>query len=156
MKEFLLKCLRWLYDDIYGYDEIIPGLYLGNYQSSYKQNLEKNKIDIVINANKDLPFYSDKTKNIRIDIDDDLSMSSIIRMVYYLKHILPFINHQLRNKKRILIHCYAGMQRSAVIVAGYLIKYRNYNIDEAIEYIRGKRPIAFRPGVNFLHSLEMI
>ena len=80
-KEFLLKCLRWLYGDIYGYDEIIPGLYLGNYLSSYKQNLEKNKIDIVINVNKDLPFYSDKTRNIRINIDDIPNEYSLINEI---------------------------------------------------------------------------
>ena len=44
------------------------------------------------------------------------------------------------------------MQRSAAMVASYLIKYNNLTKDEAIIYIKNKRWIAFKP-INIFDSL---
>jgi protein-tyrosine phosphatase len=83
-------------------------------------------------------------------------MSSNIKMYRYIKLVLPIIDSYVKNKKPVFINCMAGMQRSAAIAAAYLIVYRGYNVEEAITYIRKKRPIAFRPGPNFLHTLNMV
>ena len=53
----------------------------------------------------------------------------------------------------ILIHCYAGMQRSAALVSMYLIATKGMPWQQTITYIQGIRPIAFRPGTNFKNSL---
>jgi hypothetical protein len=45
------------------------------------------------------------------------------------------------------------MQRSAAIMAMYLIATRGYSWQQAVSYIQGIRPIAFRPSVNFRDSL---
>ena len=47
----------------------------------------------------------------------------------------------------------AGRQRSCAIVAAYLMRYHNYHIDDAIHYIKTKRPYAFFISVNFKHAL---
>ena len=54
----------------------------------------------------------------------------------------------------VLVHCHAGMQRSAAVVAMYLIANYKMKSDKAMEYIKGKRPIAFTPAPNFLRSIK--
>lgn len=55
--------------------------------------------------------------------------------------------------QNILVHCAAGMQRSAAIVGMYLIATKGMSWQQAITYIQGIRPIAFRPSPNFKNSL---
>ena len=149
---------QYIYSDDNGYDLIVPYLYLGNCDSINKENLLNLDIQLVINATTSCPFQleSSNIRNIRIPIEDDLSMSSNIKMYTYIKLVLPIIDSYVKNKKPVFINCMAGMQRSATIVAAYLIVYRGYNVEEAISFIRKRRPIAFRPGPNFLHALNMI
>jgi protein-tyrosine phosphatase len=54
---------------------------------------------------------------------------------------------------QILVHCYAGVQRSAAILAMYLIAKRRMTAEEVMLYIQGIRPIAFRPMANFKESI---
>ena len=54
----------------------------------------------------------------------------------------------------VLVHCYAGMQRSCAVVACYLIRYHNMNPQEAINFIKSKRSIAFAGRVNFIKTIE--
>jgi protein-tyrosine phosphatase len=62
---------------------------------------------------------------------------------------------RLEHKKGpVLVHCHAGMQRSACIVAMYLIAINGLKVEEAIIYIKRRRPIAFTPAANFLRSLQ--
>jgi hypothetical protein len=54
-----------------------------------------------------------------------------------------------KREKPILIHCHAGIQRSAAITAMTLIILKNTSSEKAIAYIRKRRQIAFRPRINF-------
>ena len=67
--------------------------------------------------------------------------------------VLEKIHLALQENKPVLVHCFAGMQRSCALVACYLIKYNNMTPDEAIDYIKLKRPIAFFGKVNFMETL---
>ena len=53
-----------------------------------------------------------------------------------------------------LVHCAAGMQRSAAVVAMYLIATQNATADQAMAFIRSKREIAFVPEANFEKSIR--
>ena len=46
------------------------------------------------------------------------------------------------------------MQRSCAVCACYLIKYHKMKPNEAINYIKSKRPIAFFGNVNLLSTIE--
>uniref|UniRef100_A0A6C0IW15 Tyrosine specific protein phosphatases domain-containing protein n=1 Tax=viral metagenome TaxID=1070528 RepID=A0A6C0IW15_9ZZZZ len=125
-------------------------IYLGNINISQdKSFLEKNSIDVVVNCSKDIPFLTNKTKNYRIAVDDNLSHSSIIIMFRYLKNLIPIINHHLLNNKTILIHCRAGMQRSATFLSGLLMYNLKISKNKSIAMIKKKRKIAFLPYLNF-------
>ena len=59
-----------------------------------------------------------------------------------------YSDERIQNKT-VLVHCYAGMQRSAAIVAAYLIKYKNMSYEDAVQFIRKKRKVSFLTGSNF-------
>ena len=56
------------------------------------------------------------------------------------------INNYLLNGANVLVHCYAGRQRSATVVAFHLMK-RHFlgNYEQATLYIKQQRQVAFTP-----------
>ena len=136
------------------YQEIIPNIYLGNKNSSSNKKL-LDKIYLVINCSKDLPFYSNNTYNYRVKVDDDLSLDSNLKILTHITRILPFMKKCYLEKKPILVHCRAGMQRSATLLACFLIENFNFTKEIAILYIRSKRPIAFMIGPHFDFTMEL-
>lgn len=59
---------------------------------------------------------------------------------------------EYRYTGNILIHCYMGASRSAIIAIYYLIKTKGYTIDSAIKYIIDKRPHV-NPTFRFIKDL---
>ncbi|KAJ9095727.1 hypothetical protein QFC20_006594 [Naganishia adeliensis] len=54
----------------------------------------------------------------------------------------------------VLVHCQAGMSRSATVVAAYLMKTLNIPPEEAVEMIREKRPVVY-PSETFREQLAL-
>jgi protein tyrosine/serine phosphatase len=160
--------------------EIIPGLWLGNHQSAIDIDfLKKNDINFILNCTPNTPFFNEihskkslsHLQNIdtyRIPVNDSLLERDFILMEKYLKIILPIlVKKYTRDKKHILIHCQAGKQRSAIVVAA-LLKHlldKNYISIDSIpkniskeqqykliyDYLLSKRPQVFTYGlrINF-------
>ncbi|KAI5451020.1 tyrosine protein phosphatase yvh1 [Naganishia albida] len=57
-------------------------------------------------------------------------------------------------KGAVLVHCQAGMSRSATVVAAYLMKTLNIPPEEAVEMIREKRPVVY-PSETFREQLAL-
>jgi len=53
-----------------------------------------------------------------------------------------FIHRQISAGKKVYVHCRAGKGRSGMAIAAYLIKYRNFTIQQAQDLIVMKRPEA--------------
>ena len=51
-----------------------------------------------------------------------------------------------------LVHCYAGVSRSAACVIAYLMQEKNMNFDDAFTFASKRRPIIF-PNVGFQKQL---
>lgn len=139
---------------IHDADQIIPHLWLGNFDSS--QNREfiiRNHITVIVNCTKDLPFPNFKgIYKYRVPVDDNLQRKEIISMSKWIGRILPVIMRHYKQKQNILIHCAAGMQRSAIVVLSFLYKYCIPDAVLAYFLIKNKRPIAFTPNMNFKNS----
>lgn len=133
---------------------ILPGLWLGNGKASMDEEfLKKNNIKVIFNCTKDLPFHSSVRKRYRVPVNDNLKQEEIRNLELWSFEIVYKLSRE-HKKHNVLVHCYAGMQRSAAVVAMYLIAHQRMKKEDAIEYIRQKRSIAFRPFVNFDKSIQ--
>lgn len=121
---------------------IIPRLYLSNF---YDAKTVPNAW-YVINCSKDLPMVS--TYGMRLAINDDLSQEAFRTMHASLPMIIRRIDNIRNSGGDVLVHCHAGQQRSAAVVAAYLMS-KGMSKDEAIRYIKSRKSDAFLTGVNF-------
>jgi len=140
-------------------DEILPGLWLGSrYAALNPEYLKEHRIRAVFNCTKDLPFDTSIPRQYRVPVDDNLQEPEIRNLELWSYEIVYKIAHEMRRANAdgtaVLVHCAAGMQRSAASVAMYLIAVKDITTDEAIEFIRSRREIAFRPSANFEDSIR--
>ncbi len=136
-------------------NEIIPGVWLGDYHSSQDETfLRSQHIDVVFNCTKNLGFSSEVPIKYRVPVDDNLEQEEIRNMSLWSAEIALKIMREYLSGKRILVHCMAGRQRSAASVAFFIITLKRCHADEAIAFIKSKRAIAFHPSANFRQSIE--
>jgi protein-tyrosine phosphatase len=136
-------------------NEIIPGLWLGNRKASQDTHwLKEKNITVIFNATKDIPFAPGNRSMYRVPVDDNLEDEEIRNMEHWSWEIVFKVMKEYNAGKKILIHCYAGIQRSAAITAMVLIAKYRCSADTAIKYIKSKRPIAFYNQANFYKSIK--
>lgn len=161
----------YLYDYVWNIDKanlIVKNLYLGDVIASNDIDfLVEEKVKYVINlSNMVFPNeqqliknHDIKIKNISVrDHPDDAEL-----LLSHIPQLVEDIHYHISKNNKVLVNCYAGRQRSAAVVACYLIKYANYEfdiadskkevVDKCIKYIQMKRPVAFTPRPNFYNAI---
>jgi protein-tyrosine phosphatase len=131
-------------------DEIVPGLWLGNFQASRDEVfLQTHGIKTVFNCTKDLQFHPSIPIRYRVPVDDNLKEEEIRNLELWSYEVIYKLLNEYKKGQPILVHCAAGMQRSAAVVAMFLIAMRGMTWDQAYRHIRQRRAIAFFPKANF-------
>lgn len=143
------------------YNKISNHIFLGNFQAAKdKDFFKEHKIKAVLNCSKDIPNHYAHHKNIeymRIPVEDSLKQKDYDLMYEYFPVIVEFIHkHAHIQKNNILVHCWAGRQRSAISVAAYLVSKYKMTPQEACKYVMDKRNEAFHFGksLNFDQALN--
>jgi Dual specificity phosphatase, catalytic domain len=170
IKNNIIRDVKIVYENITdpkstdSYNQIIPGLYLGNYDGACSKTFIMDKdINLVINCSNDLDFpdfYSNITHNghfryIRIPLDDSDRHIDQMIMEISLPKICPIIHNYLNQGLNVYVHCYAGMQRSATVVicylmyADYIEKKRIQKLKSYYQFLKSKRVVVFRPDPTF-------
>lgn len=129
---------------------IYNNIYLGNANAAYNSEiLKKYNIQAIVQA---LPI--NKPNN---GIDEYL----IIPINDYpsenlLSHIPSFFEFMEKNKeKNILVHCMAGVSRSASLVIAWLMYKFNFDYETAHKYVLNKREI-INPNPGFIKQLKKL
>jgi dual specificity phosphatase 12 len=136
-------------------NEIIPRLWLGNVKAAKDEIFIRTKnIQVVFNCTKDLEFSPIIPIKYRIPVSDNLEEEEIRNMELWSNEIAFKIMTEYIEGKTILVHCFAGMQRSAASVAFFLISYLKIRALDAMKMIKEKRMIAFYPRANFGRSID--
>ena len=136
-------------------DEILPGLWLGSVKAASNIHwLAQKRIKSIFNCTKDIIFQPIAARRYRVPVQDNLEPQEIRNLELWSYEIVYKMIHEYQTGEPMLVHCAAGMQRSAACVAMFLIATRNMRPDQAIEYIQERRPVAFRPSPNFGPAIE--
>lgn len=129
---------------------VIDNIYIGNqYDAHNFSYLKLNNISyiLVCGIEQEKPFQ-DNFIYLKFPIYD---LPSVNISVYFCQ-ALKFIHESQKKGKNILIHCAAGISRSASFVLAYLIFEKKLTYSEAIFFLKKKRNIIF-PNEGFQKQL---
>jgi protein-tyrosine phosphatase len=139
------------------YNKILPHLWLGNYKAAYDINfIEKNNITAIINCTVSFPFIEHENikYKYRFPILDNNEEEQIELMYLSLTNAADLIHSLIESGNNILVHCYAGKQRSPTILLSYILKYWDVDLNKAIETVQIICPFIYKPKFNFKVALE--
>lgn len=160
-------------------DEVYPGIWVGNQAAAADcRFMNAHSFTMIVNCTSHLPNYhqncdtthSAQARYLRIPVGDPgppetpgWSGQNDVETMYRL---MPIICREMLKERRrggkIFVHCHAGMQRSAGLVAGYIMRYccdpkwdRERRYRTAVRVLVENRPVAFFGGssVNFRGAL---
>jgi protein-tyrosine phosphatase len=130
-----------------GISKIDDGLYLCDHLNARKYDkLKELGVKQILSIGAELEPHSTADFTTRhIKIDDHHTEN--IRQ--YFDETYDFIDRQPT-----VVHCYAGISRSASIVIAYLIRKKMITLADAITLCRDKRPVV-NPNIGFMQQLEI-
>ena len=146
---------------IYTFKEHNSTLYVGCSNSANNlEHLKSANIGLIVNCAKEVDnFFHDVSsldsssfapKYINLRISD----SCCVNILDHLSILLPLIHKYLTcHKQSVLVHCVAGVSRSATVAIAYLMKYRRMSLSKAFEWCNKSRPIV-RPNLGFFQQLQ--
>lgn len=146
------------------YSYICDGIYIGdvysvigNYVTREPDILAGEDIQVVISALTEEEYedfmissedFADQEWH-RFVLDDDIHAP----ITSHITEAYEIIAKALREHKRILVHCAAGISRSPSLVIGYFMRARNWSYDQAYEHVkRARKRVA--PNIGFESQLQ--
>lgn len=131
---------------------VIDGLFIGSIDALHPEIIRQHNIQAIVSVvSHDVKtMYPPNTNFIKIGIVDHESEN----IGPWLDPGFHFIHSHLMNKKNVLVHCQAGISRSATIVLYYLMKRFGVPLRIALGHLREKRPIV-NPNDGFMQTLSM-
>lgn len=163
--------------------QIVPGLFLGNVQASYKREmLQENRINAIVSLTDarwvwwntitreaGVPEHRHKWVQCADSSTQDLlaHMSDICdfidQMASSALSSLPSLSveqkHEMNDERRgaasdaILIHCDLGISRSPTIITAYLMRKFDMPQADVMQFVQSKQKI--KPSTNFTRQLQV-
>mmetsp|Transcript_9312 Transcript_9312/g.6683 ORF Transcript_9312/g.6683 Transcript_9312/m.6683 type:complete len:123 (+) Transcript_9312:10-378(+) len=119
-------------------DRIQDNLFLGDAMAANSSKILENAgITHILNVTDIVPCKFPKRfqyKQIRVP---DAEKTDLRRR---FEDCFNFIYSGTKDNNKVLVHCYAGMSRSATIVIAFIMKEHKIKFGEAFKFVRQKRP----------------
>ncbi|XP_054712496.1 uncharacterized protein LOC129222089 [Uloborus diversus] len=135
----------------HGPTRILPFLYLGSQHDALnKEVLQHHNITYHLNVSTSCPkpdFIQD-SHFLRIPVIDNYSE----KLLPHFPKAFQFLDKVKESGGSVLIHCLAGISRSATVAIAYVMRSLSMNSDEAYRYVKAKRA-TISPNFNFLGQL---
>lgn len=133
--------------------QITDGLWVGSAADARDAGfLRRERIGLVVNCTRTLPFLSKTILGFRVAVDDDPAEQE--EMMRYIPNATVAIDDALNAGGNVLVHCYAGIQRSSTIAAAYLMFKLGLTHEQAMAAVRKAKHEAFVPTPTFKHALQ--
>ncbi|XP_076836275.1 dual specificity protein phosphatase 4 [Brachyhypopomus gauderio] len=130
--------------------EILPFLFLGSaLHASKRETLDGMGISALLNVSSNCPNHFEDAylyKCIPVEDNHKEDISS------WFIEAIEFIDSVKDSNGRVLVHCQAGISRSATICLAYLMKKKRVRLDEAFEFVKQRRSI-ISPNFSFMGQL---
>lgn len=121
--------------------EVLTGVWLGGERflsrDAWDNFAQKTGLGFVVTAGKELKGACSGVERLRVDVDDHEGED----LFRFFAGVCARLESARRNGDVVLVHCAAGISRSATLLAAWLMFRRNWSAEEAIEFLRRKRPI---------------
>lgn len=134
--------------------EMLPGMYIGGWQAA--EFACRTKVlgprTYVVNLANGKPMFS--PLGVRVKVNDDLKAASLAIMGRAIGSVVSAMRVAMEQGLPVIVHCHAGRQRSAAVIAAYIMKYEGLNLNQTILYMKTKKPDVFLHNVNFLPVLK--
>ncbi|XP_041853203.1 dual specificity protein phosphatase 8a isoform X2 [Melanotaenia boesemani] len=134
-----------------GPTRILPHLYLGSQKDVLNKDLMvQNGITYVLNASNTCPKpdFISESHFMRIPVNDNYCE----KLLPWLDKTNEFIDKAKVSNCRVIVHCLAGISRSATIAIAYIMKTMGLSSDDAYRFVKDRRP-SISPNFNFLGQL---
>ncbi|XP_059910435.1 dual specificity protein phosphatase 2 [Gadus macrocephalus] len=130
--------------------ELLPFLFLGSaLHSSRREALAAAGITAVLNVSSTCPsLYEGELQYLRLNVED--SLHTDIRACF--SQAIAFIDSVKEQGGRVLVHCQAGISRSATICLAYLMHARQVRLQEAYDFVQQRRRV-ISPNLAFMGQL---
>ncbi|XP_051897116.1 dual specificity protein phosphatase 1-A-like [Pristis pectinata] len=130
--------------------EILPFLYLGSaYHSSRKETLQSLGITALLNVSSNCPNCFEGVFQYKCIPVEDSHMTDISA---WFQEAIDFIDSVKNSGGRVLVHCQAGISRSATICLAYLIRTQRVRLEEAFDFVKQRRGV-ISPNFAFMGQL---
>jgi dual specificity MAP kinase phosphatase len=138
--------------------EIAEHLYISGEEAAVHHALHaKLHFTLVVNCTNHSPFLNPRnefTTYLKLGVEDNLKTKEIRKMTRCLPYVVQLIHDNVSQNGNVLVHCRQGKQRSATIIAAYIMWLQRVSWDTAVKIVQGRRPCAFTPDINFIQSLK--
>ncbi|XP_036162694.1 dual specificity protein phosphatase 2 [Myotis myotis] len=130
--------------------EILPYLFLGSCShSSDLQGLQACGITAVLNVSASCPNHFEGLLRYKsIPVEDN----QMVEISAWFQEAIGFIDSVKNSGGRVLVHCQAGISRSATICLAYLIQSHRVRLDEAFDFVKQRRGV-ISPNFSFMGQL---
>ena len=131
-------------------DQIVPGVFLGSVRTVQSSRVFSTlSITHVLTCARNVPVQLDPgMKHLVLPVDDDDSE----QLSKYFFDAIAFIREALQSHSSVIIHCFAGVSRSATVTAAFLMVEKNLSCEDALKLIKLRRPV-IAPNAGFCRQL---
>lgn len=130
--------------------EILPHLYLGSARdAARKEQLQQLGITALLNVTQFCPNLFQEAFEYKCIPVRDTGCEDIAA---YFQESIHFIDQVKSQNGKVLVHCQAGVSRSATICIAYLMATKRLRMEEAYKYVKSRRRIV-SPNFSFMGQL---
>ncbi|KAL3096020.1 hypothetical protein niasHS_005780 [Heterodera schachtii] len=130
--------------------ELVPGLYICGVTGLTPANMKAFRIELIVNATREVPNLKSlgHIQRMKLWVEDTTDED----LFPHFDIVADQIHAVIQDRGAVLVHCVAGVSRSAAICLAYLLKYRTRSLRAAYHLMCSKRPMV-RPNLSFWRQL---
>jgi len=135
-------------------NQVLPNLFIGNKKAAMNvEQLRSYRITHVVNCAEELKHITNKYDSSISCLWLSLYDSEMDSVTDHIDKSIRFIELAISNGHTVLVHCAAGVSRSASIIIAYLMYKHRMSFNTAFNHLKTIRPCC-RPNLSFQQQLR--